>query len=568
MDASIPDTARDAQSGTQPAHAGIEDVFAPFRAHAEKMISWAGSDEAHALGHAALEEHAWADALKGARLLTQGHLDQRARTEQRRDDVRDADGRRRSTVEPGHERRRVMIFGEVSTARLAYRAGGKDNLYPQDAELAWGARSYSAGIMKRVAQAAAVVPFEQAADLVSAAGAIRLGKRQAEQLAVLTAVDFEAYYAAHRPDRCPDTTGLLIGCDGSALPVRPDALRPATAKAHATRALTAAEHGWPDEPTELRRSRTRTAELAAVADIPPAPRTPGDVLGGLFGPHQSGPATPGPRATGRTVFASVARPAAQVVADAFAEADRRDPARTRPWFAVIDGNNHQIETIETLAAARGKKVTVLIDLLHVQGYLWKAAKVFFYDKDPAARAWVREQTGKILDGKARHVWVGVRRRATRFGYTPDERAGADECADYLERKGNYLDYPAFLTAGWPVASGLIEGAANWMIKDRMEISGARWDSTAPKPSYACAPCAATATSTTTSPTTSNRPDSATTAAATGPRTHRASNPRPSPPEPQYVRFAGPLNEPHPHRGRVLAKLAPHIEVPPCLFPFT
>jgi hypothetical protein len=373
--------------------------------------------------------------------------------------VRDADGQRRITVEPGHERRRIMIFGEVSTARLAYRADGKDNLYPRDAELAWGARCYSAGITKRVAEAAAVVPFEQVADSVSRAGAVRLGKRQAEQLAVEAAVDFEAYYTVRRPQPRSATTGLLISCDGSALPVRPDAPRQATAKAHATRAQAAIEHGWPDEPTDLRRSRTRTAELAAVADIPPGPRTPSDVLGALFGPHQSGPATPGPRATGRTVFASVARPAAQVIADAFTEADRRDPTRTRPWLAVIDGNNHQIDTIEALATARGKKVTILIDLLHVQSYLWKAAKVFFYDKDPAARAWVREQTSKILDGHARDVWIGIRRRATRFGYTPDERAGADECADYLERKGNYLDYPAFLAAGWPVASGLIEGAA-------------------------------------------------------------------------------------------------------------
>ena len=45
---------------------------------------------------------------------------------------------------------------------------------------------------------------------------------------------------------------------------------------------------------------------------------------------------------------------------------------------------------------------------------------------------------------------------------------------YLENKQDYLDYPAFLKAGWPVASGLIEGAARWLIKDRMEVTGARW----------------------------------------------------------------------------------------------
>src|SRR5712691_784618 len=44
----------------------------------------------------------------------------------------------------------------------------------------------------------------------------------------------------------------------------------------------------------------------------------------------------------------------------------------------------------------------------------------------------------------------------------------------LRNKQDYLDYPAFLAAGWPVASGLIEGAARWLIKDRMEVTGARW----------------------------------------------------------------------------------------------
>ena len=80
------------------------------------------------------------------------------------------------------------------------------------------------------------------------------------------------------------------------------------------------------------------------------------------------------------------RPAAEVIADAFAEADRRDPQHARPWIAVIDGNCHQIETVTRLAAERGVTVKILIDLIHVE-YLWKAANSFFYPGDPGARAW-------------------------------------------------------------------------------------------------------------------------------------------------------------------------------------
>jgi hypothetical protein len=464
--------------------AELEDgLFDAVREQAESMIAWARSGDALAAEHHVLEERGMTDAMELARLLAQAHLDLRALREERRDEVIDEDGGRRVTCEDGQARGRVMIFGDVTTSRMAYRKRGKPNLYPQDAELNWGPRCYSAGIERRLAEAIAVMPAERAAAQVSRMGAVTVGKRQAEETAEAYAADFEGFYAARLPAPCPDGHAVLLTCDGSAFTVLPSALRPATAKAAAVRAKAKEEEGWPDDPGELRKSRKRTAELAAVADIPPAPRVPEDILAALFRTARPGkdedagekaPKPEGPKAQGKTLFASAARPAADVIADAFAEAHRRDPEHGRPWIAVIDGNCHQIETVRRLATEYQVKVTILIDLIHVTQYLWKAAGSFFYPAEPAARDWVREQTAKILDGKHRDVRAGIRRRATAFGFRGTERAGADECARYLENKQDYLDYPGFLSAGWPVASGLIEGAARWLIKDRMEITGARW----------------------------------------------------------------------------------------------
>jgi hypothetical protein len=73
-----------------------------------------------------------------------------------------------------------MIFGPVRTSRIAYRRRGEENLFPQDAELNWAAvHSYPAGVEKRAARAAAIVPFARAAAQVSAQGAVTLGKLQA-----------------------------------------------------------------------------------------------------------------------------------------------------------------------------------------------------------------------------------------------------------------------------------------------------------------------------------------------------------------------------------------------------
>jgi hypothetical protein len=363
VDASM---AHDGGAGEAAGHENTEEaLFAAVRAHAEAVIAWAGSEQSLALEHGQLEKQAMDAGFEFMRLLTQAHLDLRAAREQRRGDVTDADGDTRTTCEDGHERTRVMICGPVRTSRIAYRKQGKENLYPQDAGLNWGEQSYSAGIIRRDAKAVAVSPFGQAAQQVSAQGAIPLGKRQCEELAIAVTRDFEGFYASRRPQPCDPETGLLLTADGSAFAVLPGALRPATARAAAARARQAAESGWPDDPGELRKSRKRMAGLAAVADIPPAPRTAGDIIAALFGPGGGTPANPGPKAQGKTMFASVRKPAGEVIAEAFAEAHRRDPGHARSWFAVVDGNNHQIETITALAAQYQVTVPILIDIIHV-----------------------------------------------------------------------------------------------------------------------------------------------------------------------------------------------------------
>jgi hypothetical protein len=360
-------------AGAAGAACDEEALFDAVREQAEPVIAWARCGEALAMEHGPLEARALADGLELVRLLAQANLDLRAVREQRRGDAVDADGRRRGTAGDGHERTRIMVSGPVRTSRMAYRRRGQENLYPQDAELSWGEDACSAGIVRRVAKATAICPFGQAAGQVSEACAVRIGKRQAGQIAVAAAQDFEAFYAARRPEPCDGKTGLLISADGSALMVRPQALRPATARAAAARARKAAEPGWPDDPGELRKSRKRPAELAAVAGIPPAPRAPGGIIAALFAGDRAasspGPPHPGPKAAGRTVFASARKAVSEVIADAFAGADRRDPGHDRPWSAVVDGNNAQIAAITAQAEKHKVKVPVLIDFIHVVQYL-------------------------------------------------------------------------------------------------------------------------------------------------------------------------------------------------------
>ena len=67
-----------------------------------------------------------------------------------------------------------------------------------------------------------------------------------------------------------------------------------------------------------------------------------------------------------------------------------------------------------------------------------------------------------------------KRKATNLGLAPKDRKNADTCAGYVLAKARYLDYPKALANGWPVATGVIEGAVRYLVKDRRSVTGARW----------------------------------------------------------------------------------------------
>ena len=141
---------------------------------------------------------------------------------------------------------------------------------------------------------------------------------------------------------------------------------------------------------------------------------------------------------------------------------------------MVDGNNHQIERITHEAAARSVPVTILVDFVHVLEYLCKAAWCFHNEGDPAAEQWVHRHATRILDGNARQTATAIRRAATTARLTRTQRENADTCANYLMNKSAHLDYPTALPNGRPIATGVIEGACRHLVKDRMDITGARW----------------------------------------------------------------------------------------------
>ncbi len=449
-------------------HTGQEDREG-FVASWEKftgVLAWLEGDDAAGLEHAELESVLEVEGRELIRLLLQDHLDLRAHHEQRVERVLDAAGVDRGTVEVGHQRTLTSVFGSVVVERLAYRRRGHGNLHPADGTLNLPSGKHSHGLRRLAAIEASRGSFDQAVDALKRVCGQQVGKRQVEQLAATAAVDFEAFYTGRQPPASAPGDVLALSADGKGIVMRPDALRAATRKAAEGSNSKLASRLSKGE----KRGRKRMAEVGAVYDITPTARSPGDVMAN----HDEVEKVPAPVATGKWLTASVVDNAATVVARIFDEAERRDPDHTRTWVALVDGNNHQIKTIHAEACDRDVEVPVVIDFIHVLEYIWAAAWSFFNEGDPAAERWVADKAAAVLEGNARQVATGIRRRATRHNLETPRRINADRCATYLTNKADYLDYPTALASGWPIATGVIEGACRHLVKDRMDLTGARW----------------------------------------------------------------------------------------------
>ena len=403
------------------------------------------------------------------RLLAQGHQDLLAQREQRLPEVADSQGVRHGTAVRGETRNLATLFGDVRVARYAYRQRGCGNLFPADAQQNLPEEQFSHGLRRIAAVEASKGSFGEAVDAVrafTAAPQVELGKRQLEDLVRRAAADFDAFYAQPERPTLPAETVLALSFDGKGVVMIPKALRPGTAAAAARAKQKLAARLSKGE----KANRKRMAEVAAVFDVVPVPRTPEEILASTAEKRGH----PAPHASGKWVTASVVADMGTVIAHGFAEAQRRDPQHRRTWLALVDGNNEQIRHIRKQARAHNVKLIILVDFIHVLEYLWKAAWCFFKEGDQAAEAWVRDKALEVLRGKSALVGAAVRRKATAAHLAPRQRKPADTCADYLHRKRAYLDYPTALRRGWPIATGIIEGTCRHLVKDRMDITGARW----------------------------------------------------------------------------------------------
>jgi len=217
------------------------------------------------------------------------------------------------------------------------------------------------------------------------------------------------------------------------------------------------------------------AEIVSVATFTPAVRAPRDIAA----PAARRAEHPGPEARGTWVSGSITEDIPAVIGRAFDEADRRDPLHVHQRVFLVDGNKQQITAIAEHARQRGLKIPIIIDYIHAAEYVRRAAVALHHGKPPTvASEWADGQLLRLLHGRARPVAATLASVAARTREDPRTRhldlGDVDRAVTYLTNNHQYMRYDQALAHGWPIATGMIEGACRHVVEDRFGVSGAQW----------------------------------------------------------------------------------------------
>lgn len=138
--------------------------------------------------------------------------------------------------------------------------------------------------------------------------------------------------------------------------------------------------------------------------------------------------------------------------------------------ALTDG----AEALQDRILALFPGFTLVLDIMHALEYLWDAANALLGETHPDRTAWVKKHLLSILSGETEHVILTLETQVQEPSLTDAQRKALNTTIGYYRRNLAYMHYDRYLEQGWPISSGVVEGACGHLVKDRMEQSGMRW----------------------------------------------------------------------------------------------
>jgi hypothetical protein len=363
-----------------------------------------------------------------------------------------------------HERRTVRyvsVFGPLRLARHYFTATGQGGACPLDAALSLPEHSFSDLVREWASYGNTDGAYRESQTTLERILGLTLSVQSLEQHAAADAVDVEAFYAREPASHAPVAAGsiLVLQADGKGVPlIQPPSDPPVRRQAGQVR------------------SGKKEAVVTCVYTIACYRRSAQEVAAALLKEERAEPPRARPRPILKEQHATLE--GKDVAFTRLAErAAAREGGHIQHRVALTDGS----EALQTQMLTRFPQHTLILDIIHVSDYLWEAASALVGEAEAKRRRWLRPKLEQLLEGKTSEVIAELEEAATAPRRTRSQRKALERTIGYYRRNQPYMRYDHYLAQGWPIGTGVVEGACGHLVKDRMEQAGMRWTKAGAQP---------------------------------------------------------------------------------------
>jgi hypothetical protein len=371
-------------------------------------------------------------------------------------------GQEHQRLEELHHRRYVSIFGEFQLRRVVYGSGEKHKIefVPLDNRLQLPESVFSYVLQDWDQSLCVEEAFGQAQSTIGRILGLKQSVDSLEHMNQEMAKGATNFMLT-RPAPKEEGEIVVASADQKGIVLRRGASNPAP-KAHRSKGEKA--------------SLKRMATVATLYTVDRYRRTAEEVVAALFRDTPE-PTRERPQPQHKEVWASLPRDekSGSGIDSAFAwllgGLCLRGRLKDQPLVFLSDGQKALWEARHDWLPERAVDV---LDLLHVTPRLWQAAHVFYKEGSPEAEDFVRARLLQILQGKVVGVIRGLQKLAAWRGVVGSKKKTLARVCGYLNSNRERMRYDEYLREGYPIASGVVEGACRHLVKDRMERAGMHW----------------------------------------------------------------------------------------------
>jgi hypothetical protein len=416
-----------------------------------------------------VEEMTWGDLIETGREMIVAFIEEQEE-ELPRPEVIEHEGKQLQRLPERRVRSYVSAFGPTPFARDVYatRETQRQEVVPLDAKLGMPQSDTSYLLQKWSGTQFVKESYRESRITLQSILGFAPSVNCLEDLAAAASEHADAYFAQQEPvDPTTEEELLVATSDCKGVPMRKvDAPRTKQDDAgpRRKRLKKGEKHG-----------QKRMACVGGVYSVAPFRRTVEDVLNEILRKEKQ---QQRPKPQNKRLRAVLTREvdgkevnAKEVVFAWLAkEVEQRNLHADRTIVAVMDGES-KLRDLQELKISRAIGI---LDIWHVTEYLWELAYCFYRDGSTEAEAFVETYLRKLLEGKVNRVIGGIRQMATKRGLPQPKWDKVEDCLTYFAARADYMKYDEYLAAGYPIGSGVVEGACRHLVKDRMEKAGMRW----------------------------------------------------------------------------------------------